>query len=78
MNARGETHVEWLYDVPNYIWEADFHGVHSGAAKALAAAQLRHGAHLWESLTPDFVAESNDEGFEELMEEFAPCVNTVA
>jgi hypothetical protein len=29
-------------------------------------------------LTPDFIAESNDEGFKELMEEFAPCADAMA
>jgi hypothetical protein len=44
----------------------------------LAAAQLRHGAQLLESLTLDFVTESDDEGFEELMEEFAPYADAMA
>jgi hypothetical protein len=29
-------------------------------------------------LTLDFIVESNDEDFEELMEEFAPCADAVA
>jgi hypothetical protein len=37
-----------------------------------AAAQVHHEAQLSKSVTLNFVAESNDEGFEELMEEFAP------
>jgi hypothetical protein len=41
-------------------------------------AQLRHGAQLSKSLTWDFVAESNEEGFEELMDEFASCADVVA
>jgi hypothetical protein len=41
-------------------------------ANALAAAQLHHRVQLSESLTPNFIAESNEEGFEELMDEFAP------
>lgn len=44
VNAHGETQVERLRDVPNRIQEVALHGVRSGAAEALAAAQLSHGA----------------------------------
>ena len=45
---------------------------------ALATAQLRDGAQLSESLAPDFIKECNDENFDELVEEFAPCANAMA
>jgi hypothetical protein len=54
--------------VVDHVRKAILHDVRSGAANALAAAQLYHGAQLSESLTLDFIIESNDEGFEELME----------
>jgi hypothetical protein len=44
----------------------------------LAATQLRHGVQLADSLTPTFVEECMDEGFDELVEEFADSANTVA
>jgi len=69
--------VERLQDVPNRIQEVALHGVRSGAANALAVAQLRHGVQLLKSLTPNFIEEGNDEGIEELVEEFAPCADAV-
>jgi hypothetical protein len=78
VKARGETQAEHLQDVPDHVWEAVLHGIHSGGANALAAAQLCHRAHFLEFLTLDFVAESNEEGFKELMDEFAPCGDAVA
>ena len=38
VNARGETQVERLQDVPNHVWEIALHGVRLGAAGALVAA----------------------------------------
>jgi len=64
--------------MPDRIREIALHGVHLGAAGALAAAQLRHGAQLLEHLALDFVQECNDEDFDELVEEFAPCANAMA
>jgi hypothetical protein len=78
VNACGKTQMERLQDVPNRIREITLHGVRSGAAGALAGAQLRDGAQLSETLTPDFIEECNDEDFDELAEEFAPCANAMA
>jgi len=64
--------------VPDRVWEAILHGVRSGATNTLAAVQLHDGGQLSESLSLDFIAESNDEGFEKLMVEFAPCADAVA
>lgn len=44
VNARGETVMESLQDIPVRVREIALHGVRSGAADALAYAQLRHGA----------------------------------
>ena len=70
--------MERLLDVPDCVREIALHGVRSGAAGALAAAQMHHGAQLPEFLAPDFVEECNDEDFDELVEEFAPCANAMA
>jgi len=78
VNARGETQVERLQDMPDHVWEIVLHGIRSGAAGALAATQLRHGAQLSEHLAPDFVEECNNRDFDELVEEFAPCTDAMA
>jgi len=47
VNARGAVPVVRLYDVPNRVREVALHGVHHGAAIALAAAQAHCGHNLW-------------------------------
>jgi hypothetical protein len=78
VNARGDTVVERLNEIAPCAEEIDLHGVHTGAAVALAAAQLHHGVQLVDSLTPTFLEECMDEGFDELVEEFADRANVVA
>ena len=78
MNARGDTVVDRLYDLPFRAREIALHGVRAGAANALTVAQLRHGVQLADSLTPSFVEERIDEGFDELVEEFADRADAVA
>ena len=46
VNARGVVPVVRLYDIPNRIREVALHGVHHGAAMALAAAQAHSGHNL--------------------------------
>jgi hypothetical protein len=70
--------VEHLNDIAPRAEEIALHGIRAGAVAALAAAQLRHGVQLADSLTPTFVEECMDEGFNQLVEEFADCANTVA
>jgi hypothetical protein len=60
--------------MPDHLWEIALHGVRSGAAGALVAAQLHHGAQLSEHLALDFIEECNNEDFDELVEEFAPAL----
>ena len=78
MNARDETVAERLQDVPVRIQEVALHGVRSGAADALAAAQLSEGLELADSLVPSFVDERVDPSFADLVEEFAPCADAIA
>jgi hypothetical protein len=70
--------VERLNDIAPHAVEIALHGVRAGAAAALAAAQLRHGVQLADTLTPTFIEECMDEGFNQLVKEFADCANTVA
>jgi hypothetical protein len=64
VNACGKTQAERLQDVRDSVREIALHHVRSGAAGALAAAQLRHGAQLLEHLALDFFEEYNDEDFD--------------
>jgi hypothetical protein len=76
-NTRGETPAERLQDIPARVQEIAIHGVHSGAGDALATAQLRHMVQLSDSLTPSFAEERADEGFDDLVEEFAACADAI-
>ena len=46
VNARGTVLMVHLHDIPNRVREVTLHGVHHGAATALAAAQARSGHNL--------------------------------
>ena len=46
VNARGAVLVVRLHDIPNHVREVALHGVHHGAAMALAAAQAYFGDSL--------------------------------
>ena len=46
VNARGAILVVRLHDIPNHVREVALHGVHYGAATALAAAQARSSQNL--------------------------------
>jgi hypothetical protein len=70
--------VERLNDIAPRAEEIALHGIRTEAATTLAAAQLCHGVQLADSLTPTFIEECMDEGFNELVEEFADRVNTIA
>jgi len=47
VNTCGETQAERLQDVRDRVREAVLYGVRSGAANALAVAQLRLGLSFW-------------------------------
>jgi hypothetical protein len=78
VNARGETVAERLQDIPVRIREIALHGVRSGAADMLAAAQLSEGLELADSLIASFIDERADLSFVDLVEEFAPYADAVA
>lgn len=78
VNARGETTVERLRDVPDRIREVALHGVRSGAADALAAVELREGLELSGTLSLSFLKERSYKGFKDLVEEFGPLAAAVA
>ena len=46
VNARGAVPVVRLHDIPNHVREVALHGIHHGAATALAAAQAYLGQNL--------------------------------
>jgi hypothetical protein len=78
VNACDGTTVEHLNEIEPRVEEIAIHGVRTGAAAALAVAQLHHGVQLADSLTPTFIEECMDKGFDELVEEFADRANVVA
>ena len=66
-----------LYDVPNHIREVVLHGVHHGAAMALAAAQAYSGHNLC-LLPHGFLDVVHPREHEHLVEEFSSAANSVA
>ena len=68
--------VDRLYDIPNRIKEVALHGVHHGAAMALAAAQARSG-HELRLLPHGFPATDHPEDHESLIEDFSNAANTI-
>jgi hypothetical protein len=70
--------VERLNDIASRAEEITLHGIRARAAAVLAVAQLRHGVQFADSLTPTFIDECMDEGFDELVEELADRANAIA
>lgn len=60
------------------VREVALHGVCEGAIHTLAAAQLRDGAELSGSLTPQFVNERHHDDYDELVGVFVPLGDAVA
>ena len=77
VNARGAVLVVRLHDIPNRIREVTLHGVHHGAAMALAAAQACSGHKLW-FLPHDFPAAAHPGDHERLVEDFFSATNSIA
>ena len=77
VNARGAVPVVRLHDILNRVREVALHGVHHGAAMALAAAQARsgHNLHLLPHGFPDVVHPGDHE---RLVEDFSSTANSVA
>ena len=63
VNARGAVSVVCLYNVPNRVREVALHGVHHGAAMALAVAQTR-SSHELRLLPHGFPATNHPEDHE--------------
>ena len=53
VNTCGDTIVACLWDIPRHVREVGGHGVHQGAAVALAVAQRQTGCNLW-LMEPNF------------------------
>ena len=66
-----------LYDVPNHVREVALHGVHHGAAMALAVAQARSG-HELQLLPHGFLATEHPEDHERLVKDFFNATNSIA
>lgn len=57
VNAHGDTEIARLQDVSMRVHEIALHGVHHGAADALACTESHVGADLVDVLSPNFVEE---------------------
>ena len=77
VNARGAVPVVRLHDIPNHVREVALHGVHHGAAMALAAAQVRSGHNL-QLLPHGFPNAAYPGEHERLVEDFMSVANSVA
>ena len=77
VNARGIVPVVRLHDIPNHVREVALHGVHHGAAMALAAAQARLGHNL-RLLPYGFLDTVHPGEHERLVEDFMSAANSVA
>ena len=66
-----------LHDIPNPIREVALHGVHHGAAMALASTQVYSGHELW-FLPHGFSATAHPRDYERLIEDFFSVANSVA
>ena len=77
VNARGIILVVCLHNILNCVREVALHGVHHGAAMALAAAQARSGHELW-LLPHGFPAIGHPRDHDRLVEDFFDAANSVA
>ena len=66
-----------LHDIPNHVREVALHGVHHGAAMALATAQARSGHNLW-LLPHGFSDTAHPWDHERLVEDFFSAANSIA
>ena len=77
VNARGAVPVVRLHDISNHVREVALHGIHHGAAMALAAAQARSG-HELRLLPHGFLAMARPGDYEHLVEDFFGAANSIA
>ena len=66
-----------LHDILNHVREVALHGIHHGAAMALAAAQAHYG-HELRLLPHDFLATEQPRDHERLVEDFFDAANSIA
>jgi len=77
VNVRGAVPMVRLHDVPNHAREVALHGVHHGAAMALASAQAHSSHELW-LLPHGFLAVVHPKDCECLIEDFFSATNSIA
>ena len=77
VNVRGAILVVCLHEIPNHVMEVALHGIHHGAAMALAAAQARSGHNL-RLLPHGFLDAAHLGEHERLVEDFSSAANSVA
>ena len=77
VNARGAVLVVRLHDIPNHVREVALHGVHHGAAMALATAQAHSGHNLC-LLSHGFPVMAHPRDHERLVKDFFDVANSVA
>ena len=77
VNARGAVLVVRLHDIPNHVREVALHGVHHGAAMALAAAQA-HSSHNLRLIPHGFLDAAYPGEHEHLVEDFSSAANSIA
>ena len=77
VNTRGTIPVVRLHDIPNHVREVALHGVHHGAAMALAAAQV-HSNHDLRLLPPGALVRGYLGDYERLVEDFFDAANSIA
>ena len=77
VNARGAVPVIRLHDISNRVREVALHGVHHGAAMALAAIQV-YSNHDLRLLPHEALVTRYPGDYERLVEDFSDAANSVA
>ena len=76
INARGAILVVRLHDILNHVREVSLHGIHHGAAMALAAA-LVHSDHDVQLLPHEALVARYPRDYERLVKDFSDAANSV-
>ena len=76
VNARCAIPVVRLHDIPNHVKEVALHGIHHGAAMALATAQV-HSGHDLRLLPRGASTTGYPRDYERLVEDFSDAANSV-
>ena len=77
VNARGSTVAARLRNVPARVTEVTEHGVHTGAARAIAVVSHMSGADYrqWEPVFPEWGAARD--AFDELVDDLSLAADTI-